>query len=273
MIAEGERMLSTNLIISSIAIVILTILAGFVIARKLDFPSKDFRKLIFAGAFTFIAAQVLHIPVVQGFTFAFSIKIFPSLSDPIKLIINAIVLGLLAGIFEETARYLLFKRFLKSARTWNDGLVVGFGHGGIEAILVGVFSVITLVNMIAFRNADLASMGIPADQIVLATEQINTFWSTPVYMPFIGIIERVSAIALHISLSIFVLYGVLVNQSRWFWFALLWHSFVNAVAVYWFSQINNSLWGIVGLEVVVAGLAGIAMYYAVKLRIKIKEES
>ena len=52
----------------------------------------------------------------------------------ISLLLNAIILGLLAGLFEETARYILFKFILPKARTWREGILVGLGHGGAEAV-------------------------------------------------------------------------------------------------------------------------------------------
>ena len=88
-------------------------------------------KLALAGALTFIASQVLHIPVVYGLTALFQNGTL-SIPDAWTAIFNAIVLGLLAGIFEETARWVLFKFSLKNAKTWGEGVLVGAGHGGVE---------------------------------------------------------------------------------------------------------------------------------------------
>ena len=44
--------------------------------------------------------------------------------------------GLMAGVFEETGRYVSFKWFLKKETRIQDGLSYGIGHGGIEAMLI-----------------------------------------------------------------------------------------------------------------------------------------
>ena len=93
-------------------------------------------KLVLAGALTFIASQVLHIPLVFGMS---------SFLQTLPLLVNAIILGLLAGCFEETARYILFKYILKTARSWKEGLLVGLGHGGSEAMLLGLLAAVSFV--------------------------------------------------------------------------------------------------------------------------------
>src|ERR1044071_6445918 len=72
-------------------------------------------KLVVAGGLTFIASQVLHIPLVFGMNFWL---------QTLPLCANAVILGLLAGIFEETSRYMLFKFVLRTARSWKEGILV-----------------------------------------------------------------------------------------------------------------------------------------------------
>ena len=110
-------------------------------------------------------------------------------------------------------------------------MLVGAGHGGVEAIIIGVIGVLTVVNMVVMRNADLSAMGIPADQLALANQQVAAFWDLPAYMGLLGLAERVFAICLHISLSVMVLYSVAYKKPVWFWLAMLWHALVDAVAV------------------------------------------
>lgn len=49
--------------------------------------------------------------------------------------LNLALVALSAGIFEECGRYLIMHRFLKESRT-IDAVAFGFGHGGIEALLL-----------------------------------------------------------------------------------------------------------------------------------------
>lgn len=187
-------------------------------------------KLLLAGGLTFIASQILHIPLV--------IALRPVLGN-VTLLINAILLGLLAGVFEETARYILFKFILKGSRSWQQGIFVGLGHGGTEAIILGVMAILTLVNMMVYRTVDLSTVpSIPANQLEVAKQQVAAYWSVPTYMPFVGLLERIFAICLHVSLSVMVLYSIAANKPSWFWLALLWHAIVDATAVYIGQQIG-----------------------------------
>ena len=212
-------------------------------------------KLVLAGALTFIASQVLHIPLVFGMS---------SFLQTLPLLVNAIILGLLAGCFEETARYILFKYILKTARSWKEGLLVGLGHGGIEAMLLGLLAAVSFVTLLGYRSIDLSTVpSIPADQLELARQQVEAYWSAPWYMALMGFVERIFAICLHVSLSVMVLYAIVYRKPIWFWLALLWHAFVDAVAVYVGQEV-----GILALEGIVAVFALISLWIVLNMRNK-----
>jgi uncharacterized membrane protein YhfC len=241
-------MLLAALVIDYLGMIVLPIVLIIYLKRKFNLPWK----LALAGAVTFILSQVLHIPFLH--------LINPSPSWP--LLVNAVLLGLLAGIFEETARYVLFKFVLKQTKTWNEGVLVGAGHGGVEAALLGILGFVTLVNMIAMRNAtDLSAFHIPADQIAIARQQVAAFWSTPVYIAFLGLIERVFAVCLHLSLSVMVLYSVACKKPIWFWIALLWHAIVDGSAVFLMPAL-----GALGIEAVVGVLAVISLVILFRMK-------
>jgi len=237
---------------SSVSILIMLLLPIFLIVyltRKFSLSWK----LALAGALTFIASQVLHIPVVAGLTALFKNGTL-SVPDAWSAIFSAVVLGLLAGIFEETARWILFKFSLKNVKTWTEGVLVGVGHGGVEAMLIGLLSIATIVNMVVMRNADLAALGVPAGQIELTRQQVDAYWGAPFYMGFLSGLERLFAISLHLALSVMVLYSVVYKKPMWFWLALLWHAFVDALSVYLLPIV-----GAVTLEGILAVLAGISL--------------
>lgn len=244
-------MLITAYIISILGMMVLPIILWRIFTRKFRLSWR----FVLAGGLTFIASQILHIPLVLGLN---------NFMQSASLLVNAIILGLLAGIFEETARYILFTFILKKSRSWKEGVLVGLGHGGTEAILVGIFGALTLANMIAYRYIDLSTVpSIPADQLELAKQQVESFWSTQPYMAFVGFFERVFAMCLHVSLSIMVLYSILKRQAIWFWLASLWHAFVDAVAVY----VGQSV-GVLQTEGLVAIFAAISLWIVFWMRAK-----
>jgi uncharacterized membrane protein YhfC len=220
-------MLIASALLSALGMIVLPIVLAFYVTRKFSLPWK----LIFAGGLTFIASQIFHLPVLSGLTAMFKSGVLPAVPVAWAPWFNAVVLGLLAGIFEETARWILFKFILKNTRTWEEGVVVGSGYGGTEALIAGILLIVTVIYMIALRNADLSTI-VPPEQVELAKKQVAEFWSTPWYLALVGVLERVFAICLQISLTIMVLYSVAYRKPAWFWIALFWHAFVDGLIFY-----------------------------------------
>jgi uncharacterized membrane protein YhfC len=242
-------MLTVAYIVSFLGMIVLPILLWMYFTRKLSLSWK----LVLAGGLTFIASQVLHIPLVFGIN---------SFLQSLPLLVNAILLGLLAGIFEETARYILFKFILRNVRAWKEGILVGLGHGGTEALLLGILAMVGFVTMVGYRSIDLSTVpSIPADQLDLARQQVEAYWSTPWYMALLGFVERIFAICLHVSLSVMVLYAIVYRKPVWFWLALLWHAFVDAVAVYVGQEV-----GILAVEGIIAIFAIISVWIVLRMR-------
>lgn len=234
-------MLETLLLINSLGMIVVPLVAAFYFSRKFNLSWK----LFLAGGLTFIASQVLHIPLVVALSTSMQVW---------NVVTTAIVLGLLAGIFEETARYILYKFILKKSRSWNEGVYVGLGHGGTEAILLGVVTMLTFINMMAYRYIDLSTVpSIPVEQLELARQQVDAYWATPPYLAILGFVERLFAMCLHVALSVMVLYGLASKKPIWFWLAVTWHTIVDAVAVYLVQKIDMLvLEGIIGLFAIVS---------------------
>jgi len=234
-------MLSVAYVVSFSGMILLPIAAWIYFTRRFSLSWK----LILAGGLTFIASQVLHVPLVLG---------MGSFLQRTPLLVNAIILGLLAGIFEETARYILFKFILKRTRTWKEGVLVGLGHGGTEAVILGLLAALAFVNMTVYRNTDLSTVpSIPADQLEAAKEQVAAYWSAAPYVALLGFAERIFAMSLHLSLSVMVLYAIANNRPLWFWLALLWHAFVDAVAVYLAQNIDVlAVEGVIGVMALIS---------------------
>ncbi len=234
-------MLETTLVLNFLGMILLPIIAAIYLSRRFKLSWK----LFLAGGITFIASQILHIPLVLALTSTFqSWGIIP----------YAIVLGLLAGVFEETARYILFKFVRKDSKTWNEAVFIGLGHGGTEAILIGILAALAFVNMWVYRNIDLSTVpSIPAEQLELAKQQVAAYWSTPFYLALLGMAERIFAICLHISLSVMVLYSIVNKKPIWFWLAILWHTIVDASAVYLVQKISVlALEGLIGIFAIIS---------------------
>lgn len=154
----------------------------------------------------------------------------------------------MAGLFEETGRFTAFKTVLKKNRS-NDrnALMYGAGHGGIEVFYILVFSMISNIVMAVMLNAGMAdklTAGV-ADEAKLQTlySIFATLAGTAPGTFLMSIIERIAAVALHISLSVLVWFAA-KNGGKCLWFyplAVLLHATVNSVAVI-LSRYVPSMW-------------------------------
>ncbi len=144
---------------------------GAILAKRLKLDWGLFG----AGAITFIGSQVLHIPF-NAWLLTPSLKSFGLLENPsgIKLVLVALALGASAGVFEEGARYCAYRFWLKDVRNWEKSLMFGAGHGGAEAVILGILTFVTVFRLIALQDADLSTV-IPLEHIELAEAQLVAF--------------------------------------------------------------------------------------------------
>ncbi|MGI8891314.1 MAG: YhfC family intramembrane metalloprotease [Chthoniobacterales bacterium] len=181
------------------------------------------------GGAAFITAQLIHIPVLLGLT-ALGKKFPPA--PAYALWINILVLGGTAGLFENLSRYLFLKGPAKKARLWRDGVMFGAGHGGVEAILLIGGAVTGALVMLLVGDEILAQIKTAKpDQASEVAAQIGAIRAMQWWTPLVAIWERIMAITLHIALSLLVLRAVVRGELRWLWLAILFHAFVDGIAV------------------------------------------
>jgi uncharacterized membrane protein YhfC len=213
---------------------LLMIAMPLVLGRFLAAWRKVSWRLFAIGAATFILSQVGHIP--------FNLFVQPTigrasagLSEQGQLVVVAIFLGLSAGLFEESARFLTYRYWASDARTWGKGMMLGAGHGGIEAILTGLNVIVSFFVLNAYHTGAFPLETIPAEQQPLLEQQIQALFTTPWYTILLGAAERLFAITFHLAASLLVMQTFVRGNGRpgwWLLAAILWHTILNAVAVY-----------------------------------------
>ncbi|CAM3877343.1 MULTISPECIES: YhfC family glutamic-type intramembrane protease [Bacillus] len=153
------------------------------------------------GVLAFVVSQILiRIPIlnyVSGTSTNFQMF---SVMQPVLFVL---LLSLSAGIFEEIARFIAMRYFMKQ-RDWQSGFLFGAGHGGIEAVLI---------------------VGVPVISLLLSQTFIQNGDSY-----YFGGMERIVAMVLHIGLSIIVLQAVVQKKFRYVVYAILIHGTANAIA-------------------------------------------
>ncbi|WP_420642432.1 YhfC family glutamic-type intramembrane protease [Candidatus Leptofilum sp.] len=193
------------------------------------------------GMLAFVGSQTYHIPLNNWLT---DLGVIGEVSpNAPNLWRTAVILGLSAGISETVARVLgywfLFRR--KLAERFEDGVLVGLGHGGIEAMIIGgIFLAGSLSSLWAIRNVDLTTLGMTAAEMTAVSEQLVAITETP-WVVFAGVFERLIAITLHVTISVLVWRAF---KTRQVWPMLLGaalHAFLDATAVY-AAQFLDAIW-------------------------------
>jgi uncharacterized membrane protein YhfC len=186
-------------------------------------------RLWWIAASTFILSQIGLIPFSLVVSGMFEQGRLPIPQGGWAILFNAVLVGVSAGVFEELARYAMLRWWAKDARSWPQGLLAGLGHGGVEAIVIGLLVLFAFYQMSGLRQADLSAV-VPAEQLDLARQQVATFWSMPWHIPLLDALDRLFDLACQISYPILILQAFLRQQSRWVGAAVLWHALVDGVA-------------------------------------------
>jgi uncharacterized membrane protein YhfC len=228
--------------INALLMLVPPIVLGIVIARKRGIGWGVY----VAGAVTFILSQVGHIPF-NGLVRPSLNNMLSGLPETAALIGLAVFLGVSAGVFEEVARYLTYAYWRKDARTWGKGMMLGAGHGGMEAIFVGLSFTATFIALSAYDAGMLPNLlaSVPAEELpeaeVLIQAQILELQTLPWYGRVLGGIERLFAITLHLSLSLMVMQCFTQRKRWWLVLAISWHALANAGAIIIIGLTNEYL--------------------------------
>ena len=168
-------MLATFIIIALLEIII-PLLIGRWAVKKYNIPWRVFG----IGMMFFILVQVFHIIVVAmtqpvlGFFLSAQ-----GIAQGAIIIVLGIFLGLLAGIFEEPGRWLVFKKYFKKKKiklSKENALVFGLGWAGIESVFVAVLLILTMFSYSAavpLTDQDLQDLN-QAYGGILTQEQLNS---------------------------------------------------------------------------------------------------
>jgi uncharacterized membrane protein YhfC len=144
--------------------------------------------------------------------------------------------GFAAGIFEEVARLLGFKFLLRvrDGESFDTAVSYGLGHGGIESVLLGGFASISYLATSVMLNGGLLK-GVTAtmneQQLASFNQGITIITTSPSSMFLVVGIERLIALTLQVSLSLFVFKAAVDKKWQFFIYAVLIHAGIDMIAV------------------------------------------
>ncbi|WMJ16592.1 YhfC family intramembrane metalloprotease [Geobacillus proteiniphilus] len=187
--------------------------------------------------FSQVLEKALHIAVLEPGR--------PALKGTDSVWLFVLYAALAAGVFEEIGRYVGFRWLLKQHRGYGDGLSFGLGHGGTEAVLLGVVgavNVIVLASLIQSGSFDKTiAPSLPAGQAELIKEQVL---HTPFAMYVLGGLERLFALTVHVALSLLVLFGVRERQFRYVLYAILIHAAMDVMPALYQAKVVTNVWAV-----------------------------
>ncbi len=150
---------------------------------------------------------------------------------------------LLAGVFEEVGRYLAFRYLLKRHINRWDAVTYGIGHGGIECILVlgltaiNNIAIAQLVNSGSIETITNGLTGVQLDQVQAQLTAVAGFGAANLLL---GLLERMIAMTLHISLSVVVFRAVRQHKAKYLVLAIALHALFDVpAALYQCGIIHN----------------------------------
>lgn len=190
----------------------------------------------FAGVLSFGVSQLLlRIPLLSASKQTYG-YLWLSVAAPLVL---AWLLAFSAGLFEETGRLVMMKLSMKIAGSpkkfaLSDAVVFGLGHGLLEAGWI-IIQIVPYIRLYGLNSSVILSL-----------------------------LERTFAVIFHISMSIFVALTVNSKKMRWYLLALVLHTAVDGIIVYFTSAVL--------LEAVFAAIAVSALIAAVYIFSHYKEE-
>ena len=128
--------------------------------------------------------------------------------------------GSMAALFEETGRFAAMKWVLKKAPAKaTTGVAYGFGHGGIEMLMlfgIGMISNVIMSLLINAGKADALLATAQPDAMAQAQAQLDALQNLTASGIGLGFLERISAVLLQVSMSVMMWIGIR-RGGKWLW--------------------------------------------------------
>lgn len=215
----------------------------YAVCRKL----MDWRYLTLGALFWGITVAVKFLfaapvsPLVYQFLGASSDALF----SPGNLV-TYVYIGALTGIFEAGLAWLILSKIRLGKASWNQALVFGIGFGGVEALLLGLFSLVAAVNGL-----------IAPDMLPVPT--LGNLANSSGLMGLAPVVERLSVIFAHIFSCVLIFHAVSSGEKRWGWLAIVYKTLLDApagFAAFWGSNTLEKIWTLEGI-ITFFGLIGL----------------
>lgn len=185
-----------------------------------------------AGAATFFLSAMVFEQIPIQILFNFYQPTAEALRN--SVVLYYIVGALLAGIFEETGRFVTMRFFLKKYTRKQNALSFGIGHGGFESLYIGftTMSLIVLGMIVNSGNLGQITDSLEGAMLETAMEQVRNYSSQTFGGCMLGVLERCIAITAHTAFSMLVFRAVHDKKCGWLYpFAIFLHALFDFILV------------------------------------------
>lgn len=246
-----------NILAYTIAILLmaaLPLLLAIALRRRLSTPWW----LFCLGMATFLLSQAIHLPLNDWLA---DLGVLTAEMEGRALVQNAIILGLTAGLCEELLRaagYGLLA-WRRRCTTWTDAVMLGLGHGGVEAMLIAVLMAASIASLAALQGSDLSALVDSPAQLAALERQMELFSGSPA-LALLPLVERMLAISAHVAFSLLIWQAFQRRNALYVLLAILLHAAYDAILVYVAQQTTN-VWLIEGAAALLAAPAWLWIIY------------
>lgn len=248
-------MISNGTMLVLVCMVLIGILAPVLLAVIWKVKTREPFSTILIGAVIF-------------FVFAILLETLPKLvlfqdNNPIGAAVMSntwlymAIAALLAGIFEETGRLVAFRFLLKNRKEKKTAISYGIGHGGFEVIwILGLGGIQYLVYAVMINSGQfdtLVSQAAASSPAQLeALKAIPAALEQMTILPlFLSVLERVSAVLIHISCSLIMFMSVREKGKIWLYpLAILLHASIDLLAAGYLTGLIKNYFLVEGILLV-----------------------
>jgi uncharacterized membrane protein YhfC len=206
----------------------------------------------FGWSYLGLGALAWAVTVVLKFAWAVPVNpsvydgLYNALPEALAALLFYLYAGALTGVFEVGIVWLVMRYTRLGQVPWNRALAFGIGFGAVEALLLGVSSVGTVLTA-------LVAPGVFPLEVLEQMSRLNN-----VLYGLAPILERFFIVLVHILASVLIFYAIAQRKPKWFWLALIYKTGIDAVAAFgqfwgletlakiWIMEAVVALWGIVG---------------------------
>lgn len=185
----------------------LPIVAGVWLNKRLNVSWR----VITLGSLGYFIVQALLTLLYSGFASLVGNEstVLTDTSNFIAQIALSIIIAALLGVI---LRWAGMKWIRMPLTTLEAAYGIGLGYGGIESITrVGLPLLITFYSMLSNINVNPQTSTIDPEVIT----QLEALWQVSAWIPIAGSIERISALVMHITVTILVLQSFTRKSNLW----------------------------------------------------------